>query len=1514
MFTLLCIDDEPGLLEIAQLFLESTGEFTVTTALSADAGLRLLAQHDFDAIISDYQMPEMDGIELLKNVRKSYGNIPFILFSGRGREEVVIEAVNNGVDFYVQKGGDPRVQFTELAYKVRQTISWKRADLELRAAYEQLSATDEELRGQYEELAAAQAELQKHERQLNEITGTTPGVVYQFSARPDGTMGMHYVSDRSQDVLGISSNPDDFFERFTRQVDSRDREAFLDSITAAVSSKSPLDFTGRFLKPSGETIWVQAISRPFLRTSEIVFSGFLLDITDRKHAEDELRLLKLSTDRSSDEIFWMDFKGNILYVNDAACRITGYSRDEFLKMKIFQLDPDFPPEVWDASVAELRERKTQFITTRHRRKDGVIIDVEIVAVYVSQYDQEYSFAYVRDITERKRADAALFESEAKFRAVIDQSFQFIGLMTPAGIVIEANRTALAFAGLSESDVINKPFWDTPWWSHSKELQENLKDAVHRAASGETVRFEATHPAADGQLLSLDFSVKPVLDPAGRILFLIPEGRDITGHKRAEEALRESEEKYRMLVEHIRDGVFIIQDGRLVFYNKALTGLSGYTAEELDGKLLSDLIAPEDREMVVSRTRERAQGRQVPELYEFSLLHKDGTRRIRVRVSAGLGIFKGRPASIGTFYNVTEDRRREEALRESEAKYRNLAELLPQIVFEMDQNFIITFLNQRGYDNLGYRPGDVVLEFNALSLIDPSQHDRFRQNIQKLLTRQPYDVLEYTFIRKNGSTFPALIYADPILNGTEPAGFRGIIIDITELKIAELALLESEEKYRTLVEVNHDIIYSMKTDGTILYASPQTTAQLGYRPDELEGRNFTDFIHPDDIGSLVLHIRQNFSTGKPLTSDRFRIRRKDGTFRWYEDKTIYATDRQNRQIIAGTIRDITEEKAAQDALRESEEKFRALVETTGDFVWEVDAAGVYTYVSPQVRQILGYEPEELAGRTPFDLMPPEEAERVAAEFNRCVTSRLPIISLENKNLRKDGSAVILETSGVLRYDDQGRFAGYRGIDRDITERKRAEEALKESEARLSSILHGSPVLQFVIDRNHRVISWNNALEEYSGIKAEDMIGTDQQWRAFYLKKRPVLADLLIDGNTDAITRLYAEKLKKPRYVEGAYEATDFFPQMGSSGIWLSFTAAPLRDVQGTIIGAVETLEDVTERIEGENALREREEWTRTILDTAEAGIILVDANTHRIVDTNRKALELIGLPRESVIGTVCHRFICPAEEGKCPVTDCGQEIYTSERVLITASGEKIPVLKTVVRVSMGSRDILVESFVDIAKQKRSEAAIRETNRKLNLLNSITRHDIRNQLTAVQGYTQLAALSKPDAKVTDFLARISAAIETIQSQIEFTKEYQELGMQAPGWFPVSGALSGIRPEAIALRNTCIAVEIFADPMIDKVFFNLFDNAVKHGGRVTNVTIRCEQKGEDLVITFADNGIGIPVREKQKIFEKGYGKNTGFGLFLVREILAITGITIRETGKRGRGAVFEITVQKGGFRKGD
>ena len=134
------------------------------------------------------------------------------------------------------------------------------------------------------------------------------------------------------------------------------------------------------------------------------------------------------------------------------------------------------------------------------------------------------------------------------------------------------------------------------------------------------------------------------------------------------------------------------------------------------------------------------------------------------------------------------------------------------------------------------------------------------------------------------------------------------------------------------------------------------------------------------------------------------------------------------------------------------------------------------------------------------------------------------------------------------------------------------------------------------------------------------------------------------------------------------------------------------------------------------------------------------------------------------------------------------------------------------------------------------------------------------------------------------------------------------------PVDEIISSVRPEKVALKNTCNSVEIFADPMIDKVFFNLFDNAMKHGKGVTAVTVGCREREDGLVITFADNGCGIPPGEKKKIFEKGHGKNTGLGLFLAREILAITGITIQETGIPEEGAVFEIIIPNGAYRKAE
>ncbi|TRZ78212.1 MAG: PAS domain S-box protein, partial [Deltaproteobacteria bacterium] len=185
--------------------------------------------------------------------------------------------------------------------------------------------------------------------------------------------------------------------------------------------------------------------------------------------------------------------------------------------------------------------------------------------------------------------------------------------------------------------------------------------------------------------------------------------------------------------------------------------------------------------------------------------------------------------------------------------------------------------------------------------------------------------------------------------------------------------------------------------------------------------------------------------------------------------------------------------------------------------------------------------------------------------------------------KDGNKIQVLVSPKPVYDKDGQYVGSIAIFTDITDRKKAEEKLRESEQRLYGVIQGSPIPTFVIGNDHKVIYWNRALEELSGIKAEEIVGTREQWRAFYSAERPCMADLLVDQALEAIPQWYLDKYIKSRLIEEAYEATDFFPELGESGKWLRFTASVIRDFHGNLVGAIETLEDVTERRRAEEEL-------------------------------------------------------------------------------------------------------------------------------------------------------------------------------------------------------------------------------------------------------------------------------------------------------------------------------------------
>ena len=274
----------------------------------------------------------------------------------------------------------------------------------------------------------------------------------------------------------------------------------------------------------------------------------------RELRKSERRFRRL-VENAGDAFFLHDERGRILDANQQACDSLGYSREELLSMSV----PDI--EVKDTSPY-LTKPPTQYPFNYEGieiRKDGSTFPVEVRFTLLDNSTPRTFLALVRDMTERKHFEKTLRDGERKLRAILDQTYGFVGMLTPDGVIMEANKTALAFCGITEDDVRGKPFWDTPWWAHSPALQEELQRSIQRAAKGEFIRMEVTHPAADGELHWIDFSLKPVKDDTGKVLFMIPEGRDITDRKQAEEAIRQERRLLRDMLDLNE------QDRKLVAY-------------------------------------------------------------------------------------------------------------------------------------------------------------------------------------------------------------------------------------------------------------------------------------------------------------------------------------------------------------------------------------------------------------------------------------------------------------------------------------------------------------------------------------------------------------------------------------------------------------------------------------------------------------------------------------------------------------------------------------------------------------------------------------------------------------------------------------------------------------------------------------------------------------------------------------------------------------------------------------
>ncbi|MFH1428150.1 MAG: PAS domain S-box protein [Candidatus Margulisiibacteriota bacterium] len=274
--------------------------------------------------------------------------------------------------------------------------------------------------------------------------------------------------------------------------------------------------------------------------------------------------------------------------------------------------------------------------------------------------------------------------------------------------------------------------------------------------------------------------------------------------------------------------------------------------------------------------------------------------------------------------------------------------------------------------------------------------------------------------------------------------------IVEQERLKEKLTESEQQFRTIYETISSGILITNTHHKKLYMGNQAMlAMLGYSLEEM--RKLTVFdIHPPEEHKVILDRHENH-IDEPSLLENIPVIKKDGSI-FYADIVSGPIVLRKKTFLLSFFRDVTSRKNAEEALRHSEEKFRTLVEVTSDWVWAIDANGKYVYSSPKVKELLGYEPEEIIGKSPFDYMPPEEKERISKIFHNIIEAKESFTELENINIHKDGHHVVIETNGVPVFDAKNNLIGYRGIDRDITRRKRAEKALQHAYSKLKSAQH------------------------------------------------------------------------------------------------------------------------------------------------------------------------------------------------------------------------------------------------------------------------------------------------------------------------------------------------------------------------------------------------------------------------------------------------------------------------------
>lgn len=1610
MFSVLYVDDEHDLLELGKLFLEQSPEFHIETALSAREALESMASRSYDAIVSDYQMPGMDGIAFLKAVRGQFGDIPFILFTGRGREDVVIEAINNGVDFYLQKGGDVKSQFAELSHKIRQAVARRQAE-------HSLSESEKRLADIINFLPDATFAINREgiiiawNRAIEEMTACPAATML---GKGDHEYSIPFYGERRPILVDLIFAPDDkvapFYSNILRQ---------------GVSLTAETDLP----HPRGSPITVLAKASPlYNREGEIAGAiEAIRDITERKKGEDELRAAYDQITASEEELrgqldvleenekkihesearlrymigFYEKARGPEQELLGYAVEGAGAVTDSSLGYLAFLNDDESELSMYAWSKSAMKEcsirekpivykiEKTGLWGEAVRQRRAVIIndyaapnpakkgypaghpeiirhmnvpvmeDDHIVLVAgVANKPSDYTGADIQELSllmqslwlvvKQRRTQKALSESEEKYRDLFENSVIGIFRTTLDGKFSAINSTFARISGYRSPDEMIEAIKDIRTQLYvDPQDRDRFMNALK--SDGLVKDFEARYYHRDGHPVWVKINASAVHDPPGIVRYYEGTIEDITIRKKTEKSLIREKTFSDAVVDSIPGLLYLYDsDGKLVRWNKSHEAITGYSAEELAGMHLADWYKGDDEAIATITEGVGRALRDGQATAEANLLTKSG-KRIPFFFTAKRLEIEGKTYFTGVGIDVTDRNRAQDelrsayeqitaseeelrqqleeladnqaSLRASEEKFRDLVETSPDIIWEMDAQGVFSYISPQSIALMGYAPGDIVGK-NIFSFAPDTAMLQFEEIFTaSVRTKKIPPGFDLPIRCSDGHIITVEIRAVILLDRNDQVkGFRGIARDITgekrtsdelqaayehlkasdeklrgqydELARSEQRTRESEERYRNVIDFSpfgmH--FYTLNDDGSLVFTGSNPAADRILKADNSRfiGRTIEEAFPSLVETEIPDQYRRVARTGDPwqteqVTYDKEMIR---GAF------TVSAFQIRPG-VMAATFFDITPRKLAEEALRESEEKYRMILEGIQDVFYRSDAAGNLIMASPSMTGLLGYDSlDELLGKNiARDVwLHPEYREAFIDEMKK----QGSINNYEVTLRRRDGTPVTVSTSSHFYYNRQGDIAGVEGIFHDITDISEADEQIQL----LAGLIEITPVVIIVHDPEGKILYVNQAAFSMHGYTRDEFLSKN-------------LHQLVVPESESLISQRIAQLFATGT---AAFDVEHFRKDGSRIPFHVNAKSARWKD-RDVIISAAT---DLTELKLAEEELKKAEMNYRALVENSQS-IIYTMRPDGIFTFISPSWTRLLGHETQEVIDQNYRVFLHPDD-----ISECEKFLSMTAGTKSAQSSLEFRVLRkdgsyrwfrstiTPVFDDQGTLVSFVGNAFDFTERRTMENAIREANHKLNLLNSITRHDVVNQLTVLQGYAQIAALKKGDPVMADYLAKILTSADIIAHQIEFTRTYQELGVKAPVWTSLGDVVARVESRVpVKLSGTCRGAEILADPMLERVFFNLFDNSVRHGGRVTEITVRCEREPDAILVIVEDNGTGIPVSDKEKIFGRGFGKNTGLGLFLVREILSITGITIRETGVYGKGARFEIMVPKSMYR---